>query len=43
MVLWAIKLSKFDVYYRPNVTIKAQALANFVAEFTTKDEGWGQY
>ena len=41
MVLWAIKLSKFDVYYRPNVTIKAQALANFVADFTTKDEGWG--
>ena len=45
MVLWAIELSEFDVQYRPRTAIKAQALADFVAEFTpTKDEEgveWG--
>ena len=38
LVLWAIKLSKFDILYRPRTTIKAQALANFVAEFTVKED-----
>ena len=38
LVLWAIKLSEFDVQYRPRVVSKAQALADFVAELTTKDE-----
>ena len=28
MVQWAIKLSQFDVDYRPRTTIKAQALAD---------------
>ena len=41
LVLWAIELSEFDVEYQPNFVIKAQALANFIAEFTTKDKGWG--
>ena len=41
IVLWAIELSEFDVRYRPRTAIKAQALADFVTEFTTKeDEGY---
>ena len=35
MVQWAIELSQFDVEYRPRTAIKAQALADFIAEFTT--------
>ena len=35
MVQWAIELSQLDIEYRPRTTIKAQALANFIAEFTT--------
>ena len=38
MVQWAIELSQFDVEYRPRTTIKAQALADFIAEFTTPEE-----
>ena len=30
----AIELSKFDVKYQPRNAIKAQALADFIAEFT---------
>lgn len=35
LVLWAIKLSEFDIRYRSRTVIKAQALADFIAEFTT--------
>ena len=38
MVQWAIELSQFDVEYRPRIAIKAQALADFIAEFTTPKE-----
>ena len=38
MVQWAIELSQFDVDYRPRIAIKAQALAYFVAEFTTAEQ-----
>ena len=38
MVQWAIELSQFDVEYRPRTAIKAQALADFIAEFTTPEE-----
>ena len=38
LVLWAIKLSEFEVQYHPKIVIKAQALANFVTEFTTKED-----
>ena len=34
MVQWAIELSQFDVDYRPRTAIKAQALVDFVTEFT---------
>ena len=37
MVQWAIELSQFDVEYRPQTAIKAQALADFIAEFTTPE------
>ena len=37
MVQWAIKLSQFDIEYKPQTAIKAQALVNFVAEFTMTD------
>ena len=30
----AIELSEFDIRYQPRNTIKAQALADFIAEFT---------
>ena len=38
MVQWAIELSQFDVEYYPRTAIKAQALADFIAEFTTPKE-----
>ncbi|XP_065628388.1 uncharacterized protein LOC136067057 [Quercus suber] len=38
MVQWAIELSQFDVEYHPRTAIKAQALADFIAEFTHPDE-----
>ena len=34
MVQWAIKLSQFDIEYKPRTSIKAQALADFITEFT---------
>ena len=33
LVKWAIELSEFDIDYKPLAAIKAQAMANFVAEF----------
>ena len=38
LVLWAIELSKFDILYWPRNAIKAQALADFVAEFIVKED-----
>ena len=37
MVQWAIELSQFDIEYRPRIAIKAQVLADFIAEFTTPE------
>ena len=34
LIQWAIELSEFDIRYQPKNAIKAQALANFIAEFT---------
>ncbi|CAL9004916.1 unnamed protein product [Prunus brigantina] len=34
LMKWAIELSQYDLLYRPKTTIKAQALADFVVEFT---------
>ena len=38
LVLWAIELDEFDIQYRPRTAIKAQALADFIVEFTTKED-----
>ena len=38
MVQWAIELSQFDIDYRPRMAIKAQALADFVVEFTIANQ-----
>lgn len=38
LVLWVIELNEFNILYRPRTVIKAQALANFVAEFTVKED-----
>ena len=37
MVQWAIELSQFDIEYCPRTAIKAQALADFIAEFTAPE------
>ena len=34
LIQWAIELSEFDIRYQPRNAKKAQALANFIAEFT---------
>ena len=38
LVQWAIELGQFDIEYRPQVVIKAQVLADFIAEFTYPQE-----
>ena len=38
MVQWAIELSQFDIEYHPRTAIKAQALVDFIAEFTLSNE-----
>nr|XP_023911584.1 uncharacterized protein LOC112023193 [Quercus suber] len=38
MIQWAIELSQFDVEYHPRTANKAQALADFIAEFTYPDD-----
>ncbi|CAL8122678.1 unnamed protein product [Prunus armeniaca] len=38
LMKWAIELSQYDFLYRPKTAIKAQALADFVAEFTPSAE-----
>jgi hypothetical protein len=38
LIQWAIELSKFDIKYHPRQAIKAQALADFIAEFTVAGE-----
>ena len=40
MALWAIKLSEFNVQYRPRTAIKGQVVVDFIAEYTQpEDEG----
>ena len=47
MVQWAVKLSQFDIKYRPRTTIKAHALTDFIVEFTNptliKKQSIGQF
>ncbi|XP_075640393.1 uncharacterized protein LOC142612160 [Castanea sativa] len=37
MALWSIELSEFDIQYRPRIAIKGQAVADFIAEFTSAE------
>ena len=37
MVQWAVELNQFDIEYHPRIAIKAQALTDFIAEFTTPE------
>ena len=34
LIQWAVELSEFDIWYQPRHAIKAQTLADFIAEFT---------
>ena len=34
LIQWAIELSEFDIKYQPRNAIKAQALVDFIVEFT---------
>ena len=34
LIQWVVELSEFDVRYRSREVIKAQVLADFIAEFT---------
>ena len=38
MALWAVKLSEFNIQYRPRTAIKGQAVANFIAEFAPSED-----
>ncbi|XP_075649778.1 uncharacterized protein LOC142620264 [Castanea sativa] len=38
MVQWAIELSQFNIEYHPRTAIKAQALVDFIAEFTLPED-----
>ena len=38
MIQWAIELSQFDIEYHRRTAIKALALVDFIAEFTSPDE-----
>ena len=37
LLKWAIELSQFDIKFLPRLTIKGQALADFITEFTTPE------
>ena len=38
LIQWAVELSEFDIEYLPRQAIKAQALADFIVEFTVVEE-----
>ena len=38
LIQWAIELSEFDVRYQPRNAIKAQILADFIAEITSSQK-----
>ena len=47
MVTWSMELSESNIRYEPKIVIKAQALADFLAEMVneevTKDPSWTLY
>ena len=42
LIQWVVELSEFDIRYQPRNAIKAQALADFIAEFTPSYEDLGE-
>ena len=36
---WGTRLGSFDIRYRPRSSVKGQVLADFIAEFTPKNDG----
>ena len=38
LALWAIELSEFNIQYRPRTAIKGYVVADFIAEFTHKED-----
>ena len=41
LIKWAIELGEFDIKYRPQTAIKAQAIADFVVECTIANQEVG--
>ena len=39
LVQWVVELSQFNIKYKPQTTIKAQVLIEFIAEFTFSGDG----
>ena len=37
LLKWCIELSQYDITYHPHTAIKGQAIADFIAEFTTSE------
>ena len=42
MLKWSLELSEFDIQYESRKALKAQALADFVAEMTAHDPSAGK-
>ncbi|XP_022865086.1 uncharacterized protein LOC111384970, partial [Olea europaea var. sylvestris] len=42
LMKWAIELGEFDIEFKPRPSIKAQALADFIAELTPRPGGLGE-
>ena len=42
LIQWAVELSEFDIRYQPRNAIKAQALVDFIVEFTLSYEDLGE-
>ena len=42
LIQWAIELNEFDVRYQPRNAIKAQALVDFIAEFTSSHDDFDE-
>ena len=37
LMYWAIELGEYDIVYEPRSSLKGQAVADFIAEFTYPD------
>ena len=37
LIKWAIKLSEFDIRYKPRTAVKGQVLVDFIMEFTSSN------